>query len=349
MRVDQGDGEEEGLLLGRLRAQVRQDPLFARVGVAVVGHVPAVVIDDAAGGLANELVGAGVLRVPPREPIFVDVLRDPSLVRRTGWLLRRRGVDGGRLAAMPLALVGRGVTGGSHHRPDVDQIGRHLHLWVLGRRHLGLEAVLHPVLRREHAAHQGGAAGGAHAGVAGGLLETHAVLLEAAQAGHVRFLPTVGKMLGGPLLVGHEQQDVHAVEWPWLRRGAGVCAGREQRRRRGGRGRRDQRPPVDTRAWHPRPPAKRRQAATRLDPPFGSETMRAPGHYGASRRDVGRDAASPHPGVPDPGPRSAGNRWPRHWCGSHGAHGPATLATRQTANHAILPLGVARSSGTFGP
>jgi hypothetical protein len=141
---------------------------------------------------------------------------------------------------MPLSFIWRGVASGGHHRPDVDQIGRQLDLRVLGRGPVGLEAVFHAVLGREEAAHQGGAAGRAHAGVAGGLLETDAVLLETAQAGLVRLLPAVGKVLGGPLLVGHEQQNVHAVERSLLCLGAGVRDRREHRRQCGSGGRRDQ-------------------------------------------------------------------------------------------------------------
>ncbi len=82
VRVDERDGEEEGLLLGRLRTQVGEDALLPGVGVAVVVHEPAVVVGHAAAGLADELVGAGVLRVPALEAELIYVLRLPVVADR---------------------------------------------------------------------------------------------------------------------------------------------------------------------------------------------------------------------------------------------------------------------------
>ena len=173
--------------------------LVARRVVARGRHEAAVVVGDAAAHLGQALVGAGVGRVPPREPVVREV--------------RRGGGGAGRLAAVPLALVDDVVPRGGHDRRDVRQEAeRQLHLRVGRRLHVRLERVLHPVLVREVARHEGGAGGRAHARVREGVLEGHAVARELGQPRQVLLGPPEREMLDGPLLVGDEHHHVHPGE-----------------------------------------------------------------------------------------------------------------------------------------
>ena len=196
MRVDQGDDQEEGLLLGRRRFEVLQHPLVTGDEVSVVVDEAAVVVGVAAAELVQVLVGPGVRRVPALEPVLIDVDRLPVIADH--------------LAQMPFPLEGHVVANGAHDRRDVGQVERQRDLGIplLGG-HVFFEGVFHAVLGREVAAHERGAAGGAHAGVAERVLEGEAVLLQARQPLEVVLLPVLGEVHRLPLLVGDEDENVH--------------------------------------------------------------------------------------------------------------------------------------------
>ena len=159
MRVHQRNGQEEWLLLRRRGAKVRESAFLAGIGITIVMHVSPIVVDDTTGGLADELVCAGVLWVPSLEPEAVDILWHPAFIGDAGRLLGWGSVAIHRLAAVPLALVGCGIASGRHDRTEVREIERQLNLRILRRGHVGFKAVLDAVLRREEAAHHGCAAG----------------------------------------------------------------------------------------------------------------------------------------------------------------------------------------------
>ena len=161
------------------------------------GDEPAVVVVVAAALLRGRLIGAGVGRIPPREAVLVDV----------------RGLPGGavrRLDAMELALVNRGVSGGSRHRGRVLETGIELDLRILRRRHAALERVLDAVLSREVPRQERRARRRAHARVGERVLEADAVPPQAREPGHVALRPSVREMLDRPLLISQEHEHVHA-------------------------------------------------------------------------------------------------------------------------------------------
>ena len=198
MRVDQRDDHEERLLLGGDRAEVLEDALVARLGRALGVHEAAVVVGDPSPLLGDVLVGARVLGIPAGEAVLVDVLGDVG-----------RAV--GRLDAVELALVDGRVAGGGDHGRRVLEAGRELDLiGYCGAGHVGLERVLDAVLGGEVAGHQRRASRRAHAGVRERVLEGRCRASAAGQAGHVALRPTGREVLDRALLVGHEDEHVHA-------------------------------------------------------------------------------------------------------------------------------------------
>lgn len=139
----------------------------------------------------------GVRRVPAREAVLVDVGGDPGRAVR-------------RLDAVELALVDRRVAGRRDDGGGVLERRRQLDLRVLRRRHVRLERVLDAVLGGEVARHQRRARGRAHARVRERVRERQAVPLQARQPGHVALRPAGREVLDRALLVGQEEQHVHA-------------------------------------------------------------------------------------------------------------------------------------------
>ncbi len=228
VRIDQRDDEEEGLLVRGGRAQVIERPLGTRHRGPLGVHEAAVVVGDPAGLLGDVLVGAGIRWVPALEPVLVDVGGHP-------------GVAVGRLDAVKLALVDGRVAGGARDRRRVREVGRELDLRVLPRRHVRLERVLDAVLGGEVAAEQRRARRRAHAGVREGTVEGQAVALQLGEPRHVAPRPPRREVLNRPLLIGDEEDHVHARRLGRgltpagpLRRPGARAADQEAGRRRGG-------------------------------------------------------------------------------------------------------------------
>ncbi len=161
----------------------------------------AVVVDEAAAGLGDRLVGARVGRVPAIEAVLFEVGRHRVFLDR-------------RFRAVPLALVDDAVAGRSHHAGQVLQVRRQVDLGEFGRRHVFLERVLDPVLGGEVAAHQGRAGRRAHAGVGERALEADAVAPQPAHPRQVLAQPVAREVLDRPFLVGEEEDHVHPRDAP---------------------------------------------------------------------------------------------------------------------------------------
>jgi len=109
---------------------------------------------------------------------------------------------------VPFPLIGDVVPRGREDGRHVRQVAGED---ALGQGEAGAEAerVDDPVLGREIAGEEGGAAGGAHAAIAEGAVEGETVLAEAGHARQVPLLPARRKVLAGPLLVGQEENYIH--------------------------------------------------------------------------------------------------------------------------------------------
>ena len=203
--IDQGDDEEEGLLPGCDIAQVGQCTFSAFLHRTIAGHDTAVVVGGSTAELADVAILASVGRVPAPKAIHFQVLGCP-----------RRGVVrcGHRLAEVPLSLVGHLVTGVGEHCGHVRQV-RWEHALTCGEPRPERERVRDAVLRWKEPCKERGAAGGAHAARAEGALKGKPVLAQAHAARQVLCLPALRKVLNGSLLIGEEEDHVHARCWRW--------------------------------------------------------------------------------------------------------------------------------------
>ena len=109
---------------------------------------------------------------------------------------------------------------------------RQRHLRIFGRLHIQFERVLDLMLGREVAGQPGGACRRAHAGIRERARESQTVIGQPAHARHAPRGPSFREMLNGPLLVGHEDKEILAVELGsgHASSAAGVSQDRESRR-----------------------------------------------------------------------------------------------------------------------